>query len=109
MKLLTSSAIALVAALSAAPALAQMGASTPPATPATPQTPVVTQQPQLKISKEALKPISDLQKTVLANDFANVPAKAQAALAVAKTKEDRYAIAQLQLKAAVTAKDDAAS
>jgi tetratricopeptide (TPR) repeat protein len=120
MKLITCSAIALAAALAAAsPAIAQYGssygASAPPPPPQVPQTPVITQQqpqsatPSLKISKEALKAIADLQKTVLANDFANVPAKVQAALAVAKTNEDRYAIAQLQLKAAVTAKDDNAS
>lgn len=108
MKLFNSTAIA-VAALAAAPAAAQTGSATPPSTPSVAQTPVISQQPTLKISKEALKAITDLQKTVVANDFANVPAKAQAALAAAKTSEDRYAIAQLQLKAAVTAKDDAAS
>src|SRR3954454_13726757 len=108
MKLFNFTAIA-VAALAAVPAAAQTGSATPPAAPSTAQTPVISQQPTLKISKEALNAISDLQKTVVANDFANVPAKVQAALAVAKTNEDRYAIAQLQLKAAVTAKDDAAS
>jgi len=100
MKLLTCSATALVAALWAVSANAQ----TIPA-----RTPVITQQPVLKISKEALKAIIDLQKTVEAKDFANVPAKAQAASALAKTADDRYAIAQLQLKAAVAANDDNAA
>src|SRR4051812_49628807 len=112
MKFSVTSAIALAAAISAAPAAAQYGYGSTAPTPAptvpnvNPAPKAAEQGPTLKISKEALKAIADLQKTVLANDFANVPAKAQAAQAVAKTSEDRYAIAQLQLKAAVTAKDD---
>jgi tetratricopeptide (TPR) repeat protein len=115
MKLFTTSAIALAAVLPATAASAQMSGYGPAPAPAptVPQTSNAKPQPAqagtLKISKEALKAIADLQKTVNANDFANVPAKVSAAQAVAKTKEDRYAIAQLQLKAAVTAKDDTAS
>lgn len=112
----TTTAIALVAGISAAPAAAQYGygssAPPPPQVPPsipnpTPPQSAASTEPSLKISKEALKAIVDLQKSVTANDYASVPAKAQAALALAKTNEDRYAIAQLQLKAAVTAKDDA--
>ena len=44
-----------------------------------------------------------------ANDVANIPAKVQAAQAVASTKDDHYAIAQLQLQAAVAAKNNAAA
>jgi tetratricopeptide (TPR) repeat protein len=115
MKLFTTSAIALAAVLPATAASAQMGGygSAPAPAPSVPQVSNSQAQPSqagtLKISKEATKAIADLQKTVNANDFANVPAKASAAQAVARTKEDRYAIAQLQLKAAVTAKDDTAS
>ena len=43
-----------------------------------------------------------------ANDTANIPAKLAAAQAVASTKDDRYIIAQFQLKAAYAANDDAA-
>ncbi len=61
----------------------------------------------MKPSGAALKAIVDLQTAVNANDYANVPAKVAAAQAVAKTKEDRYIIAQLHLKAALAAKDNA--
>jgi tetratricopeptide (TPR) repeat protein len=50
----------------------------------------------------------DLQTAVKANDTASIPAKIAAAQAVAQTKDDRYAIAKLQLDAAVAAKDSAA-
>ena len=59
-------------------------------------------------SGKALKAIVELQKAVNANDTASIPAKLAAAQAVASTKEDRYIIAQLQLKAAYAANDDAA-
>ena len=54
------------------------------------------------------KAIVELQKAVNAKDAANIPAKLAAAQAAAKTKEDRYLIARLQLKAAVDANDNAA-
>ena len=72
-----------------------------------PQAVSEAKEPQLKPSGGALKAIVDLQTAVNANDYANVPAKVAAARAVAKTKEDRYIIAQLQLKAALAAKDNA--
>lgn len=111
MKLITSTAIVLAAGISA-PAAAQYGASTstpPPATSAQQgQAPQQAAAPQIKLSGKAQKAIVDLQTAVKANDVANIPAKVQAAQAVAQTKDDRYAIAQLQLQAAVAAKNDAA-
>lgn len=63
----------------------------------------------IKISPQASKAIGELQTAVKANDFASIPAKAAAASAVAKTPDDRYAIAQLQLQAALSQKNDAAT
>jgi tetratricopeptide (TPR) repeat protein len=113
MKLITTTALALVAVVSAAPAAAQYG-TTPQQPQSIPQ-PAPSQkaapqaaQPQVKPSGKALKAIVDLQNTVNKNDLANVPAKVAAAQAVASTKEDRYLIGELQLKAALAAKDNAA-
>lgn len=64
-------------------------------------------QPGLKPSSGALKAVVELQTVVNASDYASVPAKVAAAQQVAKTKEDRYIIGQLQLKAALAAKDNA--
>ncbi|HZU51448.1 MAG TPA: tetratricopeptide repeat protein [Sphingomicrobium sp.] len=100
MKLVTTTAIALVVAISAAPAVAQNNGSQ--------QQPAQAAQPKITPSKGALKAIVDLQATVNKNDFANVPAKVAAANAVATTKEDRYLIGELQLKAAIAAKDSGA-
>lgn len=109
MKPITTTAIALVAAVSAVPAAAQYGASAPPPQTAAPQAPAKeSAQPQIKPSSKALKALVDLQTTVNKNDFANIPAKVAAAQAVASTKEDRYLIAELQLKAAVAQKDNTA-
>jgi len=110
MKLITTTALALVAALSAAPAAAaaQYGASAPSQPPAgQPQQSAPSAQPKITPSKGALKAIVDLQTAVTKNDYASVPAKVAAANAVATTKEDKYLIGQLQLKAAITAKDNA--
>lgn len=63
---------------------------------------------QPKVSKGALKEISALQAAVNAKDTANIPAALAAAKAKAKSKDDNYVIAQLQLKAAVDANDKAA-
>jgi tetratricopeptide (TPR) repeat protein len=97
MKLITTTALALVAALAAVPASAQ-----------TTNAPAQQAQPKVTPSKGAMKALSELQDAVNKNDFASVPAKVAAAQAVATTKEDRYLIGQLQLKAAITAKDNAA-
>jgi tetratricopeptide (TPR) repeat protein len=114
MKLTTSTAIVLAAGLSA-PAAAQMYGSAPPQQPQ--QTAVQPGQaaadqakgPQIKLSSKAQKAIIDLQTAVKANDAANIPAKLAAAQAVAQTKDDHYAIARLQLQAAITANNNAAA
>ncbi len=112
MKLITSTSIVLLAGISA-PVAAQMYGAPPPQqqqqTAAQPgQSAEQAKQPQIKLSGKAQKAIIDLQTAVKANDVANIPAKVQAAQAVAQSKDDRYAIAQLQLQAAVAAKNDAA-
>lgn len=98
MKPITTTALALVAALSATPAIAQNKSAQPAAQPA---------EPKITPSKGALKAIVDLQDTVNKNDYANVPAKVAAANAVSTTKEDKYLVGELHLKAAVGAKDTA--
>ena len=99
MKLVTTTALALVAAFIAAPAAAQNK-----------QAPAAEQaQPKVTPSKGALKAIVELQDAVQKNDTANIPAKVAAAQAVATTKEDKYLIGRLQLTAAIAAKDNAAT
>src|SRR5947209_1818267 len=97
MKLITTTALAIVLATPIAPAVGQ----TKPAT-------AQAAAPQVKPSAKALKAIVDLQDAVNKKDWASVPAKAAAAQAVASTKEDRYLIASLQLRAAAGANDTAA-
>lgn len=109
MRISTRAMVALLATAAAAPAFAQYGSSAPPAQP---QQPVQSandqsQTPGVRPSKQALKAIADLQAAANSNDLAAVRAKAAAAKAVAATKEDRYLIGQLQLKAGVTGKDHA--
>jgi tetratricopeptide (TPR) repeat protein len=99
MKLITTTAIALAAVLSAAPAAGE-------GQPATGQ---AAAQPKIQPSKKALKALVELQSAIDKNDTANIPAKVAAAQAVAETKEDRYLIGQLQLKHALAAKDNAAA
>lgn len=98
MKLTTTTALALVAAISA-PAAAQTHGNAPQQ----------QQQAQVTVkpSKQALKAIIDLQDAVNKKDFASVPGKVAAAEAVASTKEDRYLIGTLQLKAAAASNDAA--
>lgn len=84
-----------------APAAQQQSNATPAA-----EQPVA--EAKLKLSKGASKAIIELQTAVNANDAANIPAKLAAAQAVAKTAEDRFAIARLQYTAATAAKDEAA-
>jgi tetratricopeptide (TPR) repeat protein len=114
---LSTTALGLALGLSAASASAQYGqygavAPTPqprPTNPTDQQQQPAQQQPTtgVKPSAKALKAIIELQKAVNANDTANIPARAAEAQAVASTKEDRYLIAQMQLKAALAAKDNA--
>ena len=112
MKLFTSTAIALAGVVLAGPAAAQsygaqpqQSMQAPPAQQDNAQKPAEA-QPKITPSKGALKAIVELQDAVNKNDYASVPAKVAAANAVAKTKEDHYLIGQLQLKAAVAAKDN---
>jgi tetratricopeptide (TPR) repeat protein len=119
MKLATT-ALGLVLGLSAASASAQYGqygtpAPQPPRQPSVQQPPPPQQQQEqaqpansVRPSQKALKAIIELQKAVNANDVANIPAKVAAAQAVASTKEDRYLIGQMQLKAALAAKNTTA-
>ena len=60
---------------------------------------------KLDISKGAQKAIVDLQTAVNANDTATIPAKLAAAQAVAKTNDDKFAIASNQTRAALKAND----
>jgi tetratricopeptide (TPR) repeat protein len=107
MKSLAYTAIAVVIAAGAAPAFAQYGSSyssqqsAPKGDTQQQQQPAQNSGPQP--SNKARKAIVELQTAVNANDAANIPAKLAAANAVASTKEDRYWIARLQLKAAVAA------
>ena len=117
MKYLTSTAILLAAGLAAAPAVAQSyGPSSAPQQAPEPRNNAPAAQaqaqgpgPKVNISGKASKAVQELQAAVKANDTANIPAKLAAAKAVAQTKDDRYAIARLQLVAAYAAKDVAGS
>ena len=109
---LSTTALGLVLGLSAASASAKYGATAPAQKPQPqPQqtAPAQTQAaPGVKPSAKALKAIVELQKAVNGNDTANIPTRLAEAKAVASTKEDHYLIAQMQLKAALAAKDNAA-
>jgi tetratricopeptide (TPR) repeat protein len=110
MKIMTRAVLALLAASAATPALAQYGSAAPAQPQQAPSAGAqATPQPanNIRPSNKALKALIELQTAVNANDTATIPAKLAAAQAVASTKEDRYLIAQLQLKAAVAAKDNA--
>ncbi len=111
MNVMTATAIALASAAMASPAAAQRYGSAPAPQPsaAVPAAPATAGPPQIKLSKKASKAIVDLQKAVIANDVANIPAKVAAAQAVAETTEDRYAIGRLQLNAAQAAKNTEAA
>ena len=112
MKLMTTTAALVLLAVSA-PAAAQYGPQAgQPQTAARPAqgdaSAKTTEGKKIKLSKNAQKAIIELQKAVNDKDFASVPAKAAAAQAVASTADDKYAIGQLQLKAALATKDNAA-
>ena len=100
------------AALTATPASAQYGAPSPTQqqqpTQVQPADPSGEAKGTFNVSRRASKALTELQKAVSANDVANIPAKLAAAQAVAQSKEEKYFVAQQQLKAAVTAKDHAA-
>jgi tetratricopeptide (TPR) repeat protein len=119
MKPITTTALALIMAAAATPAAAQygsMGSSPPPPQQmpevqrqqAQPQAaPQGQQQNKIQPSKKAMKALIDLQTAVNKNDVATIPAKVAAAQAVVETKEDRYLLAQMQLKAALSANNNA--
>ncbi len=111
----TPTALALVLATStiafAAPAAAQYTSSPPaPVTTAAPpaNTDPAKNEKKFNISNQARKEIIALQAAVNAKDVATIPAKLAAAQAKAKTADDKYVIAQLQLRVAVDANDTAA-
>lgn len=72
------------------------------------QQPAAAAQPQLQPSKEARPALAALQKAVNEKKTAEIPALAQAALAVAKTPVDRFFAYQLQLQPAIDSKNDPA-
>jgi tetratricopeptide (TPR) repeat protein len=93
----------------ASPAIAQYGAAQKPSAPPTAEAPAAqAQQRKVKLSKQASKEIGELQTAVNAKDVANIPAKLAAAQAKAQTADDKFVIAQFQLKAALDSKNDAA-
>ncbi|HEX3422465.1 MAG TPA: tetratricopeptide repeat protein [Sphingomicrobium sp.] len=115
MKLMITTAALVLVAVST-PAAAQMsgqyGSQAPtPEGPTPPQAKGQQQAPNgqkpIKISGKASKAIGDLQTTVNKADYANLAAKVAAAQAVASTPDDKYAIGELQLKAAIAQKDNA--
>ena len=63
---------------------------------------------KLTISKQAQQAIVDLQNAVNANDTAAIPAKLAAAQAVAKSPDEKFAVATNQTRAALAANDLAA-
>lgn len=111
---LTIAALALAPlAFTAAPASAQYGGAAP-AQPRVNLPPPTTQttkpapgERKLNLSKAAAKAVRELQAAVDSNDTANLPAKLAAAQAVASTADEKYVVAQLQLKAAVASKNEA--
>ena len=121
--MIASSALALL--IAAAPASAQMnqnynqGSQAPDsaavrttshsANDAQPAAPAESAVKAIHPSSKAAKAIGELQAAVNKNDTASIPAKVAAAQAVASTPDDRYAIGELQLKAALAAHDNTAA
>jgi tetratricopeptide (TPR) repeat protein len=109
MKLISSTAIAFVAGLAAAPAAAQYNTpSSAPQGSAAQAAPAPSSEASTpKLSNKAGKAIIDLQKAVKARDTASIPAKLAAAKAVAQNKDDHFAIGALEFEAAKAANDQA--
>ncbi|MBA3510685.1 tetratricopeptide repeat protein [Sphingomonas sp.] len=106
---LTNAPLALAAAaLAGAPASAQYNAPPPPRQ----EIPAAAQSPgperTIDISRQAAKALQELQAAVESNDVANIPARLAAAQAVARTADEKYFVARMQLKAATQSKDQAA-
>lgn len=102
----------MLGSLAAAPALAQYAqpqpGNPPQATQSDNRQAPAAAPNQPKVSKGASKSLADLQKAVNAKDTANIPALVAAAQAKVKTADDKFTLAQFQLKAAVDANDKAA-
>lgn len=98
--LITTAALALLAISSPAAAQAAQPAA------AAQSGGIITHKPKLS-GDAAAKPIIDLQNAIQKNDTASIPAKVAAAKAAAKSADDRYAIALLEVKAGGAAKDEA--
>jgi len=98
MNLISSTAIALVATLAAAPAAAQYNTPSPAPqqSAAQPAPGPSNDAPTPKLSNKAGKAIIDLQQAVKARDTASIPAKLAAAKAVAQNKDEHFAIGALQ-------------
>ncbi|MGI8612127.1 MAG: tetratricopeptide repeat protein [Sphingomicrobium sp.] len=98
------------AAIGVAPASAQYGAPPPQQQQQQIQPPAPTQAPQRtpNISRRASKALTELQDAVNASDVATITAKLAAAQAAAQSSDEKYFVAQLQLKAAAAAKNQAA-
>lgn len=102
-------------AFAAAPATAQQnyGAQAAPQQPAAVAAQPAQENPNAikthapKVSREAAKALTELQKAVNENNAAAIPAALAAAQAAAKTPDDKYMVAIFQLKAAAAAKDNA--
>src|SRR3954451_23940769 len=109
MNLISSTAIALVATLAAAPAAAQYNTPSPAPqqSAAQPAPGPSNDAPTPKLSNKAGKAIIDLQQAVKARDTASIPAKLAAAKAVAQNKDDHFAIGELQLEASQADGDQA--
>ena len=112
MKSLTTTALGLILAASATPVLAQSsygsrGAQNQAAPQQAAEETTTDKTSGVKPSKQAQKAFVELQKAVNANDTANIPAKLAAAQAVATTPEDKYLLAQFQLKIALAANNNA--
>jgi tetratricopeptide (TPR) repeat protein len=103
-----ASAAFAAATFATAPATAQYGAPPRPPQPIQTAPAAAPAQSKLNISKRAIQALIELEKAVTANDVANIPARLAAAQAVAQTVDEKYFVAQQQLKAATASKDPAA-
>ena len=111
MKRNTKICLAVLATSVALPALAQRipvgGSSTNTKAPEnariqeTEEQTTTTTGRKLVVSRAAQKPILDLQTAVNANDTANIPAKLAAAQAVAKSPDEKFAVASKDRKSVV--------
>lgn len=64
--------------------------------------------PQPKVTRQAAKPLQELDAAIKANNIAELPAKIAAAEAAVKSADDKYMLGALRYKAAVATKDDTA-